>query len=63
MLTYLLYLQTYLLVHFKSILKIVARLKPYSKLTIEHRASVYDYRVSVIDGLIPGRRLPTAGRR
>ena len=55
LLTYLLYLLTlltyiltyllYLLVHFKSILKIVAFLEPYSKLTIEHRASVYDYRV------------------
>ena len=44
MLTYLLTL-LYLLVHFKSILKIVPRLKPYSKLTIEHRASVYEYRV------------------
>ena len=41
LLTYLLYL----LVHFKSILKIVAFLEPYSKLTIEHRASVYEYRV------------------
>ena len=48
LLTYFTYLHTYLLyllVHFKSIRKIVTRLKPYSKLTIEHRASVYEYRV------------------